>query len=96
MAKKYMKLKHSPTLNTVLMVEEALKKAQDSIISIPQLKRMLPKQINHNTLMIILEYLEQSNKIVVSLKGLTWIQNSNGKMSKSLKTSYNYPQDFPK
>ena len=45
--------------------------------SIAELKRKLPKQVNHNTLMIILEYLEQSNKIAVSLKGISWIHNPN-------------------
>jgi len=71
------KLEHSPTLNTVLMVEETLKNMEGSIITIAELKRKLPKQINHNTLKIILEYLEKSNKIAVTLRGITWIQNTN-------------------
>ncbi len=70
-------LKHSPTLNTVLMVERTLKKANESVITVADLKRRLPKQINHNTLMVILDYLEKSNKIVVTLKGITWIHNPN-------------------
>ena len=39
------KLEHSPTLNTVLMVEKVLKNMQESVISIAELKRHLPKQI---------------------------------------------------
>ena len=70
------KLQHSPTLNTILMVEETLKDA-DCIITIPELKKKLPKKVNHNTLKVILEYLEESNKIAVSLKGITWIFNTN-------------------
>ena len=70
-------LEHSPTLNTVLMVENVLKNMNESIITIADLKRKLPKQVNHNTLMIILEYLEQSNKIAVSLKGISWVHNTN-------------------
>jgi hypothetical protein len=66
----------SPTLNTVLMVERTLTKMSGSIITIPQLKRMLPKQVNHNTLMTILDYLERSNKIAVSIRGISWIFNS--------------------
>jgi hypothetical protein len=58
------------------MVEETLKDA-DSIITIPELKKKLPKKVNHNTLKVILEYLEESNKIAVSLKGITWIFNTN-------------------
>mgnify|MGYP001583106656 CR=1 FL=1 len=52
------KLEHSPTLNTVFMVEETLKNTDESVISVAELKRKLPKQINHNTLKLILEYLE--------------------------------------
>ena len=76
---------HSPTLNTVIMVEETIKNAEDSVISIAKLKRLLPKQVNHNTLMIILEYLEESNKIAVGLKGITWIHNNNKRLIKAIK-----------
>jgi len=68
---------HWPTLNTVIMVEDVLKNTEDSVIKIAELKRKLPKQVNHNTLMLILEYLEKSNKIFISLKGITWIHNPN-------------------
>lgn len=70
-------LEHSPNLNTVLMVEKTLKNSDESAITIAELKRELPKQVNHNVLKIILEYLEESNKIAVTLKGITWIQNTN-------------------
>ena len=63
---------HWPTLNTVMMVEETLKNSNESVISIAELKRKLPRQVNHITLMVILEYLERSGKIVVGLKGITW------------------------
>jgi len=59
------------------MVEKTLKEMDESVITMSELKRRLPKQTNHNTLKIILEYLEESNKIAVSMKGLTWIHNSN-------------------
>lgn len=78
------KLKHAPTLNTVLMVEKALKEMDGSVITIAELKRRLPKQVNHNTLMVILEYLEESNKILVSLKGITWIHNPSPKLRKAI------------
>ena len=77
-------LEHSPTLNTVLMVEEVLKNMQESVIKIAELKRQLPKQVKHNTLMIILDYLEKSNKIVVSLKGITWVHNTNENLRKAV------------
>jgi len=70
-------LKHSPTLNTVIMVENVIKGSKVSVMTIPELKRALPKQVNHNTLKAILAYLEESGKIAFSLKGITWIQNAN-------------------
>ena len=78
------KPEHWPTLNTVIMVEHTLKNMNDSIITVAGLKRKLPRQVNHNTLMLILRYLEESNKIFVSLKGITWIHNTNPKLREAL------------
>ena len=78
------KPKHSPTLNTIIMVENTLKSNPESTISVPELKRRLPKQVNHNTLMVILEYIEKSNKIAVGLKGITWIHNTNKNLRDSI------------
>jgi len=78
------RISHSPTLNTVIMVEETLKNSQESAITIAELKRILPRQVNHRTLKAILLYLEQSNKIAVSLRGITWIHNSNPNLRKAL------------
>jgi hypothetical protein len=66
------------------MVEEALKNMNESVITIAELKRRLPKQVNHNTLMVILDYLEKSNKIAVTLKGITWVHNTNINMKKAI------------
>ena len=79
------KVKHSPTLNTILMVEEAIKKADNPIVTVAYIKKHLPRQVNHNTLMQILEYLEESNKIAVTMKVITWIHNINPKLRKAIK-----------
>jgi len=63
---------HWPTLNTVIMVEDTLKKSKEEVVSVAELKRKLPRQVNHITLMIILDYLEKSKKIEVKLKGVSW------------------------
>ena len=81
---KRLKQIHWPTLNTVIMVEKTLQKSEDSVIKIAELKRKLPKQVNHNTLILILQYLEQSNKILVTIKGITWIYNPNPNLRKAL------------
>lgn len=78
------RLAHAPTLNTVLMVENALKKSKKSVVSVAELKRMLPRQVNHYALKAILEYLEESNKIAVSLKGITWIHNPNPNLRRAI------------
>ena len=77
-------MEHAPTLNTVLMVEDTLKNMNESVITIADLKRKLPRQVNHNTLMVILEYLEQSNKILVTLKGITWIHNTSPNLRRAI------------
>lgn len=54
----------------------------ESVMSVAELKRHLPRQINHTTLKTILEYLEESNKIVISFKGITWIHNNSQNLNK--------------
>jgi len=78
------KPEHWPTLNTVIMVENTFKKIDESVTNIAELKRKLPRQVNHNTLMLILKYLEESNKIFVSLNGITWIHNPNQNLKKAI------------
>lgn len=62
-----------PNLNTILMVEKALKKHQDMPLKISELKRRLPRQVMHQTLAVILEYLYSSGKIIYGPKGVQWI-----------------------
>ena len=78
------RLEHSPTLNTVLMVEHTLMNMDKSIFTVADIKKKLPKQVNHRTLMIILSYLEKSNKIFVSMKGITWIHNTSPRLRKEI------------
>ncbi|MEX0932976.1 MAG: hypothetical protein WDZ77_02665 [Candidatus Pacearchaeota archaeon] len=66
------------------MVENVLKKVEESAITIAELKRKLPRQVNHNTLMVILQYLENSNKIFFGLKGITWIKNENQNLKRAI------------
>lgn len=63
---------HSPTLNTVFMVEETLKTSGE-LLTLAELKRMLPKQIMHQTLLQILDYLQLGGKIVIGTKGVLWV-----------------------
>ena len=63
---------HSPTLDTVQMVEETVREAKGTI-GVAELKRRLPRQVNHNTLKTVLTYLQESGKIEFTPDGVVWI-----------------------
>ena len=65
---------HYPRLDTVLMVEEKIKKAKE-YPSKRQLWLSLPKQIMYQTFNIVLDYLEESGKIVIRDGKIIWIWN---------------------
>ncbi|MBM3199638.1 hypothetical protein FJZ53_01785 [Candidatus Woesearchaeota archaeon] len=77
-------LKHSPTLNTVLMVEETLKKS-GKLLTLAELKRKLPKQVMHQTLIQILDYLQMSGKILIGKKGILWIFTERKELNELIK-----------
>lgn len=66
------------------MVENTLKKAND-LLSREELKNKLSKKIMHQTLNLILEYLEESGKILDGRKGILWIHNQSKKLNKAIK-----------
>lgn len=76
----------SPTLDTILMVEDTIKASDNSVVTVAEIKRMLPRKVNHNTLIRILEYLEKSNKIAVTIKGITWIYDNNPTVRRLIST----------
>ncbi len=69
----------SPTLNTLLMVEETLMNIHE-VITIAELKRKLPKQVMHQTLMKIIDYLEYSGKIIWKDDKILWAFNPESKL----------------
>ena len=75
---------HYPNLRTVLIVERIIQDS-DTIVSKAELKRRLPTQIMHQTLNLILEYLENSGKIMIGSKGITYINNPSPKLKALLK-----------
>ena len=77
---------HYPTLKTMLMVEDVLRKA-DVMIDREELKRRLPLQVMHQTLNLILSYLEEKGMIIDSHKGILWIYNPSLKLKKALENS---------
>ena len=75
---------HYPNLKTVLMVEEVLQKSNKPLKR-EQLKNKMKKQIMHQTLNVILKYLEDSGKIIDGRKGIVWIYNPSTKLDKAIK-----------
>ncbi|MGV8087214.1 MAG: hypothetical protein ACP5N1_06310 [Candidatus Woesearchaeota archaeon] len=80
-----MNVLHYPSLKTVLMVEEVLKKS-NLAISREKLKNKLKTKVMHQTLNVILKYLEDSGKIIDGRKGIVWIYNPNSKIEKAINT----------
>lgn len=77
------RLSHSPTLNTILMVEETLKNGD--LMTLAELKLKLPKKVMHQTLLQILDYLQLSGKIVIGTKGILWVYAERKELSELIK-----------
>jgi len=67
-----MAILHYPRLDTVLNVEEVIRKGRNPL-SKNEIDRKLNKKIMRSTLNVILEYLEDSGKIAVLKEGIIWI-----------------------
>jgi hypothetical protein len=86
MARTVAEVLHYPRLDTVLMVEDAIKNADDYPAKM-QLWKSLPKQVQYQTFQLILDYLEKSNKILIAKdKKIVWI-GTNAKLDALLKNS---------
>jgi hypothetical protein len=66
---------HYPRLDTVLMVEESIKKHSGEFKK-KKLWQSLPKKVMYQTFCTIFDYLKESNKIAVDKEGkVCWIWN---------------------
>ncbi len=65
------KNRHSPTLDSILMVEDVL--LEHRVLSKTQLWKRLPKAMQYGTLTTVLEYLEASKKITYDNNEVFWI-----------------------
>ncbi|VVB80859.1 Uncharacterised protein [uncultured archaeon] len=81
------KIKRYPNLNTVLMVEGFLKTHRDVPMKVSDIKKQLPKQVMHETLKVILEYLWKSGKIIYGPKGIQWIYSEPEHLRKMLENT---------
>ena len=84
---KTVQILHYPRLDTVLMVEDAIKEAEDYPTKM-KLWKSLPKKVQYQTFKVILEYLEKSNKIIFTKdKKIMWIFADTEKARKLIEKS---------
>lgn len=84
MLKKKESLAHSPTLNTIFMVEDTLKNSGE-LLTLAELKRKLPRKVMHETLLQLLDYLQLSGKIIIGTKGILWIFTERKELNELIK-----------
>ena len=69
---------HYPRLDTILMIEKAIENAEDEMTR-TELWKSLPRKVMYQTFQVVLDYLEKSNKIVITNKGLiVWVWDPEG------------------
>ncbi len=65
----------SPTLDTVLMIEKIIEKYSGEL-NRTELWKKLPRKVMWQTYLVVLDYLEQNNKILVDKdEKIVWIWN---------------------
>lgn len=75
---------HYPTLKTVLMVEKVIQNAVKPLNK-NEIKKKLRVKIMHQTLNIILTYLEERGMIIKAKDGYVWTYNPSKKLLKAIK-----------
>ena len=81
---------HFPRLDTVLMVEDAVKRARKYPTRM-QLWRSLERKVQYQTFQLILKYLQDSHKIFISKEGsIMWVLAESPKAQKLLNQSVRY------
>ena len=81
------KIIHYPTLKTVLLVEKTLQNSEKPLNK-NQIKDKLGVKIMHQTLNIILTYLEERGMIIRAKEGYVWTYNPSKKLLKAIKEGH--------
>ena len=79
---------HSPRLDTVLLVEETIRKSPKDLTR-TRLYHVLEGRVMYQTLKVILNYLENSNKITFSGNKIVWIF-TNEKLDRAISRGSEY------
>ena len=84
---------HSPRLDTVLLVEDAIRDSKRDLTR-TGLHRALEGRVMYQTLKVILDYLEKSHKIIYVGNKIVWIF-TNEKLDRAVLNGREYLKDEP-
>ncbi|MBW2973707.1 hypothetical protein KY346_04905 [Candidatus Woesearchaeota archaeon] len=68
---------HYPRLDTVIMVEKTIKKMKKYPTK-TELWKKLPKKIMYQTFCLIIDYLQETGKVVIKDKQIIWVWDPEG------------------
>jgi len=69
---------HSPNLETILMVEKVIR-SNSGEYGKYQIWKMLPRKVMYQTFQTVIDYLQESNKIIVDRDGkIVWVWDPEG------------------
>ena len=84
---KRLQIIHYPRLDTVMMIEDAIRDARECPTK-AELLRRLPKKVMYQTFNLVLAYLERSHKIMVTKDGrIVWVFAAEPKLRQLLAES---------
>ncbi len=83
-----MQVLHYPRLDTILLVEQAIQRSKKELTA-TALYRALEGRVMYQTLKVILDYLEKSNKITYADNKIVWIF-TNSKLEKAIALGKKY------
>lgn len=79
---------HMPRLDTILLIEETIRKSPKELTR-TGLYHVLAGRVMYQTLKVVLDYLEKSNKITYSDNRIVWIF-TNEKLDKAISRGKEY------
>jgi hypothetical protein len=77
---------HDPTLGTIKMIEKAIQKSQ-TYPTKKALWQSLPRQVQYQTFNRVIDYLLESNKIILNAHEIVWVFPNNPTLKRALAKS---------
>jgi hypothetical protein len=77
---------HDPTLGTIQMVEKAIRRSKNYPTK-KALWQSLPRQVQYQTFNRVIDYLLESNKIILNDREIVWVFPDNPTLKRALAKS---------